>query len=59
MFDMQIERFAGVTSSAIENGHIRALEREIVPLKRTELLKSLHWKLVLVPENSHVILPDC
>jgi hypothetical protein len=59
MFDMQIERFVGVTSSAIENGHIRMLEREIVPLKRTELLKSLHWKLVLVPENSHVILPDC
>lgn len=59
MFDMLIERFAGVTSSGIENGHIRALEREIVPLKRTELLKSLHWKLVLVPENSHVILPDC
>lgn len=58
-FDQHIELAAGVTSGAIENGHIRALEKEIVPLKRTERLRSLRWKLVLAPESSHVVLPDC
>lgn len=59
LFGKYTDVIAGVMPSAIENGHIRLLEKELVPQKRTERLKSLQWKLVQAPESSHVILPDC
>ncbi len=59
LFGKYTEIIAGVMPGAIENGHIRLLEKELVPQKRTERLKSLHWKLVQAPKSSHVILPDC
>lgn len=59
MFGRYVEVFAAVMPRAIESGHIRLLQAELVPKKRTERLKALQWKLVQVSEGSHVVLPDC
>ncbi len=59
MLGKYMEIFAHAFPRAIEDGHIRALEKELVPQKRTEKLKAFHWKLIQVPEGSHVVLPDC
>lgn len=59
MFGKYMESFPSVIPRAIEDSHIRVLQKELVPAGRTERLKALHWRLLQVPECSHVVLPDC
>jgi hypothetical protein len=44
---------------ALAGGHVRALEKELVPKRRAQRLRSFSWNLHELDVRAHLILPDC
>ncbi len=65
-YDEHAERVASLLRSVgdalpkiVRGGHTKVLTESVVPDSRVDALKGLHWSVIRIRPDSHLLLPDC
>jgi hypothetical protein len=54
-----LSKLGDAVPNMVVQGHTKALEQSLVPTARLDVLKKLHWRVLVVEPPNHFVLPDC